>query len=1118
MISSTIRTMDLRNAIDIHAPHALDTLSPEQLDQLPVGAIRVDGEGRILFYSRSQGRIVNREPAAVIGRNFFTEVAPCTVVPEFYGRFRKGVLTGELSTTFEFVFDFEMQPVQVRISMRAAECPDEFWIIVEPLRLLPPRDDQAARALIAGKFDAPTASLSASGLSAVSFDFSKCDQEPIATCGMAQPFGCLLVLDPQTLRIEACSANAAMYLGPEAETLLGTPLGQSLRPADMADLRELLCPTTLDAAYCPPLFQAVTMAGGLPLDCRQHRWRGRLLLELEPHGEMAMDIRMSRFDFMAYQRRLESTQDLLGLCQRAVEQMRELTGVERVLMYRFEPDQDGIVIAESVLEGAWTPVRGLRYPATDIPRQARALYLETPIRYAPSRDHPDIPLLSRTLSPAAIDIGMAQLRALSPIHRDYLQRFGVNGSMSLSIVYDDRLWGLVIFHNRTPHPVTAYVRQRLVEMVASLSSRLALLDEREGNRAREEGMAAVNRIVGAINVEQPFPESFAGKDALLRELVDADAVQLYHRGRPLFPGQDFELAAGEIEALLVFLKTRPGPLWSTDCLSGEYEPAAAYPERLAGVMVIFLDERREDILLFGRRRVRYTVRWGADPSSLPFAGTTDQTPLGWPNRVFQVWQEERTHHARPWSGVATGLALKHLIQNVIVASAAHFEQLSLTLAYQRDQLHQSREEMRHRAMHDALTGLPNRVRFREALGEAITASRQDGCWFAVGLLDIDHFKTINDTLGHDRGDALLCGVAGRLTAALPAGGLLARLGGDEFALLLRQSETGFLELANQLIERLRQPIQVGEDRFTITGSLGLAIATGDAAEPGELLKQADLALYRAKEEGRNCARPFDSHLETLVLQRLEIDRAVLGQTPMDAIEILLQPQVAIASPSTERRFEVLARWRREDGTLLMPGDFIPAAERNGVISAVTGTVLRRSIELLRTTLARGGPAMRLAINLSAADLGVQTFAYRLIEDLHAADVPPNLLEIEITESILLRMTPSVKASLHTLVGAGVRLSLDDFGTGFSSMVYLRELPVTSLKIDRTFIRNLEVPCEHSLVAGMIAMAHSIGKEVVAEGIETPAQLELLTKLGCDWGQGYLWSRPLPPDEALMLPF
>jgi photoactive yellow protein len=1101
--------MNLNNAIEIHDPQRLDSLSKEQLDQLPCGAIRVDAEGVILFYSRSQAEITNREPTAVIGRNFFSEVAPCTVVPEFYGRFRRGVLVGYLNATFEFVFDFEMAPVQVRITMRASSRPGEFWIIVEPQCRLPPRNAAVADELITDKFGE-----SATALSSTSFDFSHCDLEPIATCGAIQPFGCLLVLDPDTLKIAACSANTRMYLGLEPEDLLDAPVSRALAEGT-SDLYACLGTTGEAVAFCPSFFRAATPGGELPLDVRLHRWRGRLLLEIEPQGEMAMDARLRGFDVESFQRRLRACTETDQVCREAVEAFRYLSGFERVIIYRFQPEDDGVVIAESLLPDAWPSIMGLRYPATDIPRQARALYRETPMRYSPSRDHSDVPLLSRTLAADAIDIGIAHLRAQSPIHRNYQKRFHVNGSMSLSIMTEERLWGLAIFHHRAPHPVTAYARRRLIELSGCLSARIALIDERERNRASELGMAEVNRIVGEIDIEQPFPENFIGKEQLLRELVGADLVQIYHRGQPLFLGQDCNLSLDQIQALLVFLRTRPGLVWSTDCLSGEFEPAAVYPDRLAGVMAIFIDERREDILMFGRRRIKYTVNWGANPSSLPFASVDGERPFGWPNRTFQVWKEERTHHARPWSAVAlaTGLALKNLIQQVVVANAAHFERLARSLARQRDQLRQSREEMRHRALHDSLTGLPNRAHFREVLAAAIESSQRDGHRFFVALLDIDHFKTINDTLGHDKGDILLRAVADRISEALPDDALVARLGGDEFALLLpHRADDDPLAQAEQLIESLRRLIVIEGDSFSITSSLGLAIGAGDS-EPGELLKQADLALYRAKADGRNCARPFDQGLESQALKRLEIDRALLGRSPMDAIEILLQPQIAIGSTTPRRRFEVLARWRTEDGGLIMPGDFIPAAERNGLIGAVTAAVLRQSIRLLQEQLDRDGEGIQLGINVSAADLEAQGFARRLLEDLHAADVPPDLIEIEITESMLLRMTPSVKSSLCILDRGGVQLSLDDFGTGFSSMTYLRELPITSLKIDREFIRGIESARDRNLVAGMIAMAHSIGKEVVAEGIETPQQLELLTALGCDWGQGYFWSRPIPPAQA-----
>jgi len=1135
--------MTIDNAIDLYDPKRLDSLTREQLEDLPCGTIRVDENGIILFYSRAQAAIAQREPPMVLGRNFFTEVAPCTVVPEFYGRFRRGVLSGDLATSFEFVFDFEMEPVQVQITMRASERSGEYWIIVEPLQQLRSHDKQAAERLIADKYnDCPVL------LSAASFDFSRCDREPISTCATIQPFGVLLVIDPLSLHIDACSANSAMYLGLEPEALLDAPLEHFL-PADDQGLRDRLSQLKAEALQCsrpPPADASEPAPSGnpepgppfapasfrlawpgleLPIDVRMHVWRDRILLELEPYGEMAMDVRMRRFDFAHLQRQLRACEDAAQACQLAVDALHYLTEFERVVAYRLEPSHDGVVIAERIAPGTWPSILGLRYPATDIPRQARALYAETPLRYAPSRDHADVALLSRRHPPNSIDIGIAQMRAQSPIHRNYLKRFEVNGSMSLSLMDDERLWGLIIFHNRAPHPVTVYVRRRLIELAEFLSGRLSLLEERQHNRAREQGMAEVNAIVGEMNVEQPFPDNLVGKEAILRQLIDADMVQVFHQGRALFLGQDGHLTPEQLEAVLAFLRARPESICSTDCLSAEFEPAAVYPDRLAGVLAIFIDEQREHCLLFGRKRVRYSVDWGAEPNSLPFVDATRPRPLGWPNRTFQLWREERTHHARAWSltELATAKALKQLLQQVIVAHVAHFERLAHSLASQRDQLQRSREEMRHRALHDSLTGLPNRAYFRDALAALIERSWRDNSTFGVALLDIDHFKTINDTLGHDQGDALLRAVANRIVEILPPPTLIARLGGDEFALLIpdltanlisdsAQSEA--LRQVKRLIEELRQTITMEAGNFSITASLG--VTTGDhLADASELLKQADLALYRAKEEGRNCARRFDSRLQTAALARLAIDRAILGRSPALAIELVLQPQrpIRASATATEHRFEVLSRWRTQDGELLMPGDFIPAAERNGIIRSVTAVVIRQTLRLLQACLEHGEDRVVMSINITASDLEAQGFAQRLIENLHAADVPARMLTIEITESMLLRMTPNVKAALQLLARSGIHLALDDFGTGFSSMLYLRELPISELKIDRAFIQNIDQPHDRNLVAGMIAMAHSIGKSVVAEGIETQAQLKVLETLDCDWGQGYLWSPPLPPAQA-----
>ncbi|MCG6942794.1 MAG: EAL domain-containing protein [Thiohalocapsa sp.] len=1086
-----------RLEVDVHAPAALDSLTEAELDRLPVGAIRVDADGGILFYSRTEGTITGREPQRVLGRNFFRDVAPCTAVPEFYGRFRRGVLQGSLNCVFDFVFDFDMHPVRVHIAMREADKPGEYWILVRPLEHLPPRDADAARALLERKYQ--TTDSGGTPLRAMSVDFSQCDAEPIRHCASLQPYGCLLVLDPSTDRVIAAGANTERLLGQAPEAVLGAKVEELLPAGDGGLCACLAARRTNRLEFCPNVFRAPPQprrsdlhAADLALDLRLTPWRKHLLLELEPHAAMGRDVRFAGFDFAAFGLELSRLADVEAVCERTVQVVRHLSRFERVLAYRFEPNCDGIVIAEDLAPGTLPSVLGLRYPAEDIPRQARALYAEVPLRYAPSRDHIEVPLLAHDADPGAIDIGAAQLRTPSPLHRAYLERFGVNGSLTLSIVCDGHLWGLVTCHHRRPHPVTFALRRRLVELITLASARVALLDERARLNAREQGMAAINGIIGRIDVRKPFPQGFLGNEALLRGLLGADSMQIFHRDLPLVDDGGPRLTAAEQQVLLRFLRGRGGGVWSTDCLSGELEPAAGYAERLAGVIAVFIGPAEEYVMLFGRGRSPYTVRWGSDPAGLPgFILSTE--PAADPTQ--RVWTERRTHHARPWSAVELGTAeaLRSLTQEVIVASATHFEVL---------------------ALRDGLTGLSNRERFRQLLAATIDQAAATGAVFGVGLLDIDHFKTINDTLGHDKGDVLLVAAAKRIVAALPDGAVVARLGGDEFAVLLPSGHEDALDaMPERIVESFRKPIIVGEDRFAVTVSMGITLGHGGSAGT-ELLKQADMALYQAKGAGRNRVRAFDSGLQQRALARLEVAREVLGRTPEAAVEILLQPQVPITAAGGTPRYEVLARWRTADGRLLQPLDFIDAAQQNGLIRAVTTSVLRRTVALLRAQPGDGDTGPVLSANVAAADLEARWFARSLLDDLAEAGVAPARLELEVAEAVFMRVTPSVEESLRQLAEGGVRIALDDFGSGFSSMAHLRELAIDTFKIDRAFIRGVTAERDRRLVAGMVAMAHSLGKIVVAEGVERVDELATLRRLGCDWGQGYLWSEPLPPEQAL----
>ena len=921
---------------------------------------------------------------------------------------------------------------------------------------------------------------------------ARTEARPSTHCVGLQSYGCLLVLDPQQGTVVAAGANTEHFLGQAPEAVLGATL-ERLLPAGDGGLRARLAARREHPDdFCPHIFRAPPQGTGPALDLRLTPWRERLLLEIEPHACLDHDARLDGFDFGAFGLGLSRLADVERVCNRLVRAVRYLTGFERVLAYRFEPSGDGLVIAEDLAPDTLPAALGLRYPASDIPRQARALYAEVPLRYAPSRDHAAVALLARDGDPAGIDIGAAQLRALSPPHRAYLERFGINGSLSLSIVCDGRLWGLIICHHRRPHPVSVALRRRLTELATLVAARLALLDERARWHARERGTSAINAIICRIDLHKPFPQGFLGNEALLRGLFNADSMQIFHRDLALADDGRPRLSDLEQQALLRFLRGRGGGVWSTDCLSGEHEPAASYADRLAGVIAIFVGPGEEYVLLFGRRHSPHEVRWGSNPAALPGTAASDASATG---PAPLVWTEERTQHARPWSPVELGTAdaLRSLTQEVIVATATHFEVL---------------------ASRDGLTGLPNRERFRQLLAASIDQAAASVAIFGLGLLDIDHFKTINDTLGHDKGDVLLAAAAKRIAAALPDDAVVARLGGDEFALLLPNGHEDALDaMPERVVRAFHAPIVVGEDRFAVTVSMGITLGHGGSTGT-ELLKQADMALYQAKGAGRNCVRAFDTGLQQRALARLEIARDVLSREPDAAVEILLQPQTPITAASGAPRFEVLARWRTADDRLLLPMDFIEAAQQHGLIRAVTEAVIGRTVALLRATASPDGTGPLLSVNVTGADLEARWFARALLDHLHTAGVAPQRLELEVAEPVLMRATPSVQESLRQLAAGGIRIALDDFGSGLSSLAQLRELAIDTFKIDAGFVHGVTGEHDRRVVSGMIAMAHSLGKIAVAEGVERVAELETLRRLGCDWGQGYLWSEPLPPEQAL----
>jgi diguanylate cyclase (GGDEF)-like protein len=412
-----------------------------------------------------------------------------------------------------------------------------------------------------------------------------------------------------------------------------------------------------------------------------------------------------------------------------------------------------------------------------------------------------------------------------------------------------------------------------------------------------------------------------------------------------------------------------------------------------------------------------------------------------------------------------------------------------------------------------LTGLPNRVLANDRLIQAVSRARRDGGKASAMYLDLDNFKEVNDTLGHAVGDSLLRQVAQRLTAAVRGEDVVARLGGDEFLIVAGGLSHGdeAAAVAEKVIAAFTEPFTVDERELTTSPSIGIAIYPDDGTEPMVLLRNADLAMYEAKDSGRNMYRFYNRSIHDLSLQRLEIGRCLRGALERQELHVVYHPLVR-ADSGCIIGAEALLRWNSPELGEVQPSTFIPVAEQNGLIVDLGRWVLREAC----ATLARWRlqqDTFVMAVNVSPRQFRTSGFVAMVRDCLAEFAVPPQQLEIEITEGLLLRNQGEVRAILEELHELGVRLSMDDFGTGYSSLINLKQLPIDTLKIDRSFVRDVESDKgSNVLVATIVGMAHSLDLRVTAEGVENLAQLSVLKRLGCDEYQGFLFNKPLPADE------
>ncbi|APT32498.1 bacteriophytochrome [Methylobacterium phyllosphaerae] len=652
----------------------LDAIAPDALDRLDQGVIGLDSAGTVVAFSEGASAISGLSREAVLGRDYFRDVMPGTNVPNFRGRFLAGARRGTLDETFDYVFGRLPQPLRARIHMRHGQIAGGSpvtWLTIDPVESLGADHSREAVMAAIGR-----------RVRAEPVDASLCEREPIHIPGSIQPNAVMLAADAGTLLVVAYSANVGEIVDPIEPPLAGRPLADVL-PADfVAAIRARLARGTLhDGAS---LRRTLAFPGrGTAYHAVAHAHAGRLIVEMELEPDSADDFATaSQADTELAVGRLREAGTLADIARIAALEIRALTGFEAVLVYRFDTDWNGEAVAEDKVPDWSRSLLGLRFPASDIPAQARALYTKAKSRFVIDRDSVPVGLVS---APGAgngpIDLTFAQHRTLSPIHLEYQRNLGVNGSMSISIMVEGRLWGLMIGHHRRPHYVTPETRAAATVLTDAFAMRVQEIESRRLWAERQAHLDVEGRLVRGLTRSDDFVAALTGGTTTLLDLFGATGAGIVSGDRVTGIGRTPPVDM--VAAIAGWLRAGvpAGEVaYSSDSFTADYPEAGPHREIASGLLAVFVDASRENLLLWFRPEVPSTVTWGGDPRKPVLAGSGPVAVL--PRRSFERWVEERTGFAAPWAEWQVHLAgsLAEAVEGVVLRQRRKIDELTGLLA------------------------------------------------------------------------------------------------------------------------------------------------------------------------------------------------------------------------------------------------------------------------------------------------------------------------------------------------------------------------------------------------------------------------------------------------------